>query len=68
MSYNYAGFSKACPYLDFEAEYIDAEMVKWRNDPSEQNRLACLAKRIQAKAEWEKMGNVVPSQYKFSTH
>lgn len=60
-------FRMKSPYLDFEWDYIAVEDERWKESRSEEDRLACLHKRIEAKAKWEEMGNVVPHHIKFST-
>ena len=63
----YAGFRKSSPYLDFEHEFTTTEDLRWQHSRTEENRLACLKKRIEARDAWKAQGNTVPPEIKFST-
>ena len=66
----YVGFSKNCPYINFESWFTEQVEKLWdsETDPEvkEMLRLEILRQRIFARDYWERIGKEVPPLIKFS--
>ena len=52
-------------YLLFEIEKTQTEIEEWEVSYSESARSRLFFKRLEAKAQWQKAGNVVPDEIRF---
>ena len=53
-------------YLVFEGEFTQHALEAFEASGSDEDRIKCLHKRQEAKAQWESQGLSVPSEITFS--
>jgi len=52
-------------YLEFEGEFIQAELEVFEASGSSSDQSKVIHKRLEAKVAWEEAGNTVPSEISF---